>query len=146
MNSLKTPLELNGGRLSTIDDLKESVDQSIDMFINTPKGSLVADKDYGFVFAGLRFEIFDDSNGTVYNSFKDDDPVYHKKISGSSNNLDTFASDLCMSLTQYEPRLKNIKASMQYDKVRSVIRLSIHGNFAADGGAYEYNTEIKIWC
>jgi len=147
MQFLKIPLEVSNGHLEMIDDEVHSIDQSIALFLNTPKWTLASDPSYGFEFAGLRFEIFDENNGTVYNSMSvdRDDPIYKKKISGSSKNFDTFASDLGRAIKEYEPRLLNTKVNMTYIRENRQVLLVVRGAVAYLDRPYEYRTVIKVW-
>ena len=145
MTSLKLPLEISKGRLSCARDIKASLDKALGMFLNTPKGSLAMDREYGFHFMGLRFEILDETTGTVYNSSPEEDSVYRKKISGSSKNLNTFAAELSRSLSEYEPRLEDISVTMAYSRAEHVIYLSIQANIKQTGEPYEYKTQISVW-
>ena len=58
MPHLLTPLRINKGALNHIDDIKESLNLSIELLLNTPLGCVPSDPEFGFVFTGLKFEIF----------------------------------------------------------------------------------------
>lgn len=143
MTFLNKPLQTLGGMLRN-QSLSESVSQSIQLLMDTPLGSLSADPNYGFVFTGLRFENFDENEGTVYSGGAKD-AVYKKKISGSSKNLQTFASDLKKSIETYEPRLMEPKVVMTYIRERREIVVVITGNLQPGGEPFQYNSIIKIW-
>lgn len=147
MGYLKIPLEISKGRVDTIADEKESIDKYLAMFLNTSKWSVAADPEYGFEFVGLRFEIFDENSGTVYNSDTDSgrNPLYKKKISGSSKNMDTFASDLNSALREYEPRLRDLTTNMTYIRESKVIIIFIRGTMVKTGKPYEYTNILKVW-
>jgi len=147
MAFLKIPLSIANGSLSNTDELKESIDLYLEMFLNTAKWSVAADPEYGFEFIGLRFEIFDENSGTVFNSAPDRgrNSLYKKKISGSSKNIDTFASDLNAALRDYEPRLKDLVTHMTYIRENKVIIINIRGTIAKNGKPYEYAKLLKVW-
>ncbi len=140
---LNKPLQTLGGLLRN-QTLSESVSQSIQLLMDTPLGSLPSDPNYGFVFTGLRFENFDENEGTVYAAGKKD-AVYSKKISGSSKNLQTFASDLKKSIETYEKRLLDPKVVMTYIREQKQIVVVITGSLQPGGEPFQYNTIIKIW-
>lgn len=106
---------------------------------------------FGFVFNNLSFEIFNENEGVVYNSNPDiggeaeRSGLYDKKISGSSKNLNTFASELKDIITIYEKRLEQINVTMTYIRQERVILVVVKGEITATKTPYTYNTKIKIW-
>lgn len=145
MTNLCIPLRIDHGRLNRTENLKQAIEQSLDLLLHTATGSFVADPHYGFVFTGLRFEIFNEHEGTVYSDQKERDPIYQKKISGSSKNLQTFASELNAAIKRYEPRLSRTAAVMTYIREKRQILVAIRGVIAQTGEPYEYRTVIKVW-
>jgi len=135
------------GRLSSIDSEKESIDSFLKLFLNTSKWTVAADPEFGFEFVSLKFEIFDENSGTVFNSSNDgiNDSIYKKKISGTSKNLDTFASDLNIAIKVYEPRLKDIVTTMTYIRENRIIIIAVKGIMVKTGKQYEYTSVINVW-
>ena len=83
---------------------KEAIDTFIELLLSTPCQSCVADRQFGFVFNNLKFEIFNENEGVIYNSaIGDEDPgLYDKKVSGSSKSVNTFAIELKKAIETYE--------------------------------------------
>ena len=138
MTNLCIPLRIDRGRLNRTENLKQAIEQSLNLLLHTATGSFVADPQYGFVFTGLRFEIFNEHEGTVYSDSKEHDPIYQKKISGSSKNLQTFAAELNEAIKRYEPRLSRTAAVMTYLREQRHIMVAIRGESAQTGKPYEY--------
>ena len=92
MAFLSIPLEVKKKGFAREKNLKKSLDESLYMLLTTPRYNNMSDPEYGFVFNNMRFEIFDEHEGVIYNSgdtiydrgIKD---VYNKKISGSSTYI-----------------------------------------------------------
>ena len=145
MTNLFIPLRIERGRLSRTQDSKLAIEQSLDLLLHTATVSFVADPHYGFVFTGLRFEIFNEHEGTVYSDREERDPIYQKKISGSSKNLQTFAAELNEAIKRYEPRLTRTAAVMTYLREQRQILVAIRGVIVQTGKPYEYRTVIKVW-
>lgn len=145
MTNLCIPLRIDRGRLNRTENLKQAIEQSLNLLLHTATSSFVADPQYGFVFTGLRFEIFNEHEGTVYSDSKEHDPIYQKKISGSSKNLQTFASELNEAVKRYEPRLSRTAAVMTYLREKRQILVAIRGVIVQTGEPYEYRTVIKVW-
>ena len=99
MPFLSIPLQVKKKGFAREKSLKKSLDESLYMLLTTPRYNNMSDPEYGFIFNNMRFEIFDEHEGVIYNSgdtiydrgIKD---VYNKKISGSSKNMNTFAAEL----------------------------------------------------
>ncbi len=145
MKYLKTPLQVVSGSLLRSENLEQSVAESLQLLMDTPLGSWPADPDYGFVFSTLRFEIFDENEGTVFSSHDHQNPIYKKKISGSSKNLQTFAADLKQSIEVYEPRLLTPKVVMTYLREQRQIVVEISGVLSETDEAFQYNSVINVW-
>lgn len=148
---IKTPLELENGHLARMSDIKESIDQSLNILITTPLYQTPADPMYGFVFNNLRFEMFNENEGTVYNSDTSEDVdylsknIYNRKVSGSSKSINTFASELKNAVIEYEKRLDDINTSMTYKRQERRIYLTVRARIKETGEPYSYNTIIKVW-
>lgn len=149
MKFFTTPLQLTDGKLMRASALKESIDTSLTLLLNTPLGSYVCDPNYGFAFTGLRFENFDENSGTVFTPANmergEDRSVYEKKISGSSKNLQTFAADLNSAVKKYEPRLKDTTCVMTYIRDSRQIVITVRGTIVMTDAPYLYKRIIKVW-
>ena len=145
MPHLLTPLRINKGALNHTDDIKESLNLSIELLLNTPLGCVPSDPEFGFVFTGLKFEIFEENNGTIHTESNDLTPIYKKKVSGSSKNIQTFASELNETIRQYEPRLRDTATVMTYIREKKEILVAVRGVILATLESYEYRTSIKVW-
>lgn len=143
--NLTTPLQIVKGRILKNNNVVSSINRNIDRLLHTPTGSVLTDPDYGFVFTALRFEVFNEYEGVVQTFADDDDPLYQKKISGSSKNLQTFASDLNSVIQRYEPRLSDTSSVMTYMRTQREINIAIRGTITRTGEIYEYQTIIKVW-
>lgn len=152
MKELFAPLSIGQGRLRQTKNTKESIDNALAMLITTPKGSWQVDGDYGFVFNNLRFEIFNENEGVVYDStdnanfpYGENSQLYEKKVSGSSKNLNTFAAELKDSIVKYERRITNVTVAMTYIREERQIYVSVKGTVVATQEPYHYKTTIKVW-
>lgn len=151
MRSIAIPFQVVKGGLSRTEDPRQAIDQSLALLMTTPCFSCAADPMYGFIFNNLRFEIFNENEGIVQNSAAGQDllearlGLYDKKISGSSNNLNTFAAELKESIRLYEPRLADVSVSMTYMRQERKIYVSVKGVLAQDGQPYQYSSIINVW-
>ena len=97
----------------------------------------------------MRFEIFNEQQGVIYNSSPDnktnDEILYTKKISGNSRNLNTFSAELKAAVERYEPRLEDINATMSYVRSERKIYVTITGTIIETKEKYTYETTLKIW-
>ncbi len=149
MNNIAIPLTIDKEGFQKEDCLQKSIDSSIALLLQTASYSCAADPKFGFVFTGLRFEIFNESEGTIYDSMDESNEIakmiYKKKISGTSKNISTFAADLRKAVIQYEPRLSNVNATMTYIREERLIYVSVKGTIVETGEDYQYQTTIRIW-
>ena len=145
------PLHINDKGLSREEKLVTSIDSFLSLLLNTPCNSCVADPNFGFIFNNLRFEIFNENEGVVYDSedtiHDNNNPtdLYVKKISGTSKNLNTFASELKTAIETYEKRITNVAVSMTYIREAKNIYVTVKGYIPEIEKEYQYNTNIKIW-
>lgn len=143
---LSIPLQLTDQGFLLEERLDKSIDKAISMLLETPCYSCAADPQYGFVFKNLRFEMFNENEGTVYDSLnKSDRGLYAKKVSGSSKNISTFALELQKAITTYEPRLSDVVVTMTYIREEKLVYVSIKGTILATSTPYQYQTTIRIW-
>ena len=149
--NLTIPIQINNKGFVREERLNMSIDESLAMLMSTPCFSSAADPQYGFIFNNLRFEIFNESEGVVYNSsgfpyiFEGPDGLYSKKITGSSKNLNTFASELRETISKYEKRLKDVNVSMTYIREEQKIHVTVKGVIATTNENYQYKTIINVW-
>lgn len=148
--SIVLPLNIGEGGLRRTNDIKESVDSFISLLLNTPCNSCVSDPRFGFIFNNLRFEIFNENEGVVYNSDLSNtgdslQDLYAKKISGSSKNLNTFAAELQSAVILYEKRLSNVSVTMTYIREEKNIYVTVKGIIIDTQTDYLYTTNIRVW-
>ena len=126
---------------------KEAIDAFIELLLTTPCQSCVADRQFGFIFNNLKFEIFNENEGIIYNSATEEEDLrlYDKKISGSSKSVNTFAIELKNSIETYEKRLTNVSVTMSYIKNLKKIHVNIEGTLLETNEAYKYTTSLNIW-
>ena len=151
MSSIAIPLRIRKGGLARTEETKKAIDSSLQLLLTTPCFSSVADPRYGFIFNNLRFEIFNENEGVVYNSASNKETMealsnlYSKKLSGSSANINTFASDLKQTIETYEPRLKDVNVSMTYIREDRKIYVTVKATLSETGGKYQYTSIINVW-
>ncbi|WP_143039357.1 hypothetical protein [Millionella massiliensis] len=134
--------------MSRTDDRKTAVDAFLDLLLITPCGSCVADPQFGFVFNNLKFEIFNENEGVIYNSNDTDAmaaDLYGKKVSGTSKSVNTFATELKQVIERYEKRLSEVSVSMTYLKGRKKIQVHVEGVLTEGGEPYRYDSHIDLW-
>ena len=68
MTSISLPLQVGSRGLTREEKLKKSLDASISLILSTPLFSTPADPQFGFVFNNLRFEMFNENEGVVFDS------------------------------------------------------------------------------
>ncbi len=148
---ISLPLYIKEKGLGRDEKTEEAINSFITLLLNTPCESCVADPEFGFIFNNLRFEIFNENEGVVFDSedtvHDNNNPndLYVKKISGTSKNLNTFASELKSAIQKYEKRLTNISVSMTYIREEKNIYVTVQGFIPSVEKEYKYNTTIKIW-
>ena len=140
---LSYPLSIKNGRFGRTPDLKASIDASLDLLVSTPVMESVCCPLFGFVFNNYRFESFNENEGTVRSSASE--RGYGRKISGSSINVNTFASALKQAIEDFEPRLGNVKVAMSYVREERKIYINVRGEIKAKEAEYSYDTTIKAW-
>lgn len=151
MQSISLPFKIEKGNLVVENQLKKAIDNNLSLLLSTPCYSYPADPEFGFIFNNLKFEMFNEAEGVVYNSssdteiFEGKNGLYEKKISGSSKNLNTFASDLKNTISRYENRLADVAVSMTYVKEERLIYIHIKGRIVENGEEYNYTTTLRIW-
>ena len=150
MISIRIPLQLKQRGLSRFEKQKLSIDAVIRLIITTERFSSPVDPNFGFVFNNLRFEIFNETEGVVYdsgdtNTMNNIQNLYDKKISGSSKSINTFAAELKKAIEEYETRLENIAVSMTYIREERQIYITVKANIVDTKEEYIYNQTVKVW-
>ncbi|WP_300813292.1 hypothetical protein [uncultured Bacteroides sp.] len=146
--SIMLPLQVEGGKLLHASDTRTAVNAFIELLLTTPCHSCVADPDFGFIFNNLRFEIFNEKEGVIYNAAEKEDTqsgLYDKKVSGTSKSINTFAVELKNAIEQYEKRLSDVSVTMAYVKNLKKIHVNVEGVLVEDNTAYQYTTSINVW-
>jgi len=150
MPFLSIPLEVKKKGFAREKSLKKSLDESLYMLLTTPRYNSLSDPEYGFVFNNMRFEIFDEHEGVIYNSgdtiydrgIKD---IYNKKISGSSKNMNTFAAELKEVVKNYEKRLSDIAVTMTYIREERMIYVTVKGVIIQTKEEYVFTSTLRVW-
>ena len=149
MESIVSPLEILMGGISRTDNQKESIDSFLEILLTSACGDCCIDPEFGFIFNNMRFEIFNEREGTIFNSSSiedsGDDQLYLKKISGNSKNINTFATDLKEVIMKYEHRLTDVAATMSYVRDERKIYITVTGVIIDTQEKYKYDTTLKIW-
>ena len=142
------PLQVTSGRLAYSPNPSMTIDAFIELLLSTPCGGCSADPEFGFIFNNLKFEIFNEKEGVIYDSSPQDDStsrLYDKKVSGNSKNLNMFAVDLKKAIEQYENRLTEVSVSMTYLKSQKLIQIVVEGRLVETNAPYKYTTSINLW-
>lgn len=149
MSGLIAPIGIAKNGLLRADNEKEAINSFLNLLLNTTCGDCCSDPQFGFVFNNLRFEIFNEQQGVIYNSDPDADQteggLYSKKISGNSRNLNTFSAELKEAIERYEHRLENVQTTMSYVRTERKIYITVTGIISATQEKYKYETILKIW-
>lgn len=150
MTNISIPLLLTPKGLQREDGLKRSIDANLYLIITTERFSTPADPQFGFVFNNLRFEMFNENEGVVFDSGDTESMsnlqgAYDKKISGSSKSVNTFAAELKAAITKYEERLEKISVSMTYIREERQIYITVKGVIVSTKEDYIYDQIIKVW-
>ena len=138
MAYLSIPLEVKKEGLSRQKNIKKSIDESLHMLLTTPRYNNIGDPNYGFVFNNMRFEIFDEHEGVIYNS---GDTIYES----SSKNMNTFASELKEAVLRYEQRLSDVAVTMTYIREERLIYITVKGNIVSTKEEYVFTNKLKVW-
>ena len=150
MTSIDLPLQIISKGLKREERLKKSIDTAIHLIMTTACYSTPIDPQFGFVFNNLRFEMFNENEGVVYDSGDTDfmnniQNIYDKKISGSSKSINTFAAELKSAIEKYETRLENIAVAMTYIREERQIYITVKGTISDTKEDYVYNQTIRVW-
>lgn len=151
MTNIAIPLQITRNGLLMETDDKRSIDHALSLLIQTACYSWLPDPQYGFILKNLRFEIFNENEGTIFDSVHDDrqtvyhQPLYRMKVTGTSKNVSTFAAELKNAIERYEPRLEQVTATLTYIREERRIYITVKGVIKESHEDYGYETTIKIW-
>ena len=149
MSYLSIPLQITDKGFQREESMDKSIHEAIAMLLQTPYYSCEADPQFGFVFKNLRFEIFNENDGTIDNVQENlsprDKQLYRLKVSGSSKNINTFASELKEAVMRNEPRLSEVSTTLTYVREEKRIYVTVKGTITETGKEYQYKSTIKIW-
>ena len=149
MDNLISPLDIIGGSIMRTDNVKESIDSFLEILLTSACGDCSIDPEFGFIFNNMRFEIFNEREGTIFNSTstdsREEEDLYNKKISGNSKNVNTFATELRQDIMKYEERLTEVQATMSYVREERKIYITVTGIIVDTREKYKYDTTIKVW-
>ena len=149
MSYLTIPLQITNKGFQREERLDKSIHSAIAMLLQTPCYSCPTDPQYGFVFKNMRFEIFNENDGTIEYPKEDlslhDQRLYGMKVSGSSKNINTFAAELKEAVMRNEPRLSEVSAMLTYVREEKKIYVTVKGTITETGKDYQYQTIINIW-
>lgn len=148
MTGLIAPLMLDKSGFRQAGSKKESIDSFLHLLITSTCGECCIDPKFGFIFNNMRFEIFHEQQGVIYNSLQDKsedaESLYTKKISGNSRNLNTFSSELKTAIENYEHRLSDVGTTMSYVRSERTIYITVTGVITDTQEKYRYETNLKI--
>lgn len=150
MTSIAIPLRLTPKGIGREEDRKKAIDAMINLIVTTERFASAADPGFGFIFNNLRFEMFNENEGVVYDSGDTDtmsniQSAYDKKISGSSKSINTFAAELKASIEKYETRLDSVAVSMTYIREERKIYITVKAVITETGEDYSYFQTVKVW-
>lgn len=147
--NIKIPFSIQKGEIQRDEDRISSINQFIELIVETQMGSFIPDKNFGFIFKNFQFEIFDEQKGTLKlpeKNRQNKEVKYEKKISGSAKNHNTFAYDLKKNIERYETRLKNVEVKMKYEQLGKIITLSVTAELNADKSTdYKHEIIFQVW-
>lgn len=141
MDMIGLPLQITRNGFRRDDDINSAITSFLRLLLTNSVGGCVSDMDFGFLFNNLAFRNFNENDGVVIGEVGD----LGKKISGSSRNLNTFASELKEAVCRYETRLEDVSVTMTYSRKERKIFVTIGGKVSVTGEPYKYETIIKVW-
>ena len=138
MNGLTIPITMTGrfSKENETRNLKDSIDDFVELIVFSAHGSFKADYYFGFVFQNTKFQNAD------YN-----DQIESKKINGESLNKNNYAYDLKLAIEEYETRITNVRVMINYDKDRKKVSIDVKGRYEEDfiEKIYTKNITFYIW-
>ena len=147
---LSIPLNITPTGLEREENIKRALDETIQLLLTSQQYCTPADPQFGFVFNNLRFEMFNENEGVVFdsgdtNATANIQGVYDKKISGSSKSINTFASELKEAIVKYERRLEGVIVSMTYIREERQIYVTVKGTIVTTKESYVFKQIFKVW-
>ncbi|HOY32277.1 MAG TPA: hypothetical protein PKW80_10395 [Bacteroidales bacterium] len=161
---IKIPFQIKKGLIETEEDIKQSINEFIELIVSSFGKSFKPESDFGFGFKNFKFEIFDEINGTIMNKkrpdkllaktngkrekeiYKNGNDDYSKKINETSKNSNSFAYDLKKIIEKYECRLKDVYVDMKYTQKEKMITLLIKGKINNErGNDYTHEISFQVW-
>ena len=145
MSSITIPLAIRKGRLARTESPKTAIDAALELLMTTACYSSAADPEYGFIFNNLRFEIFNENEGVVYNS---SGPGSVSALRAEfEQEIEPFAdaAELKQIIDIYEPRLRDVAVSMTYIREERKIYITVKGVIAENDKPYQYSSIINVW-
>lgn len=157
---IRNPLQLRYP-ITDLDNnnIKASIDAFLKLLISSNKYDSIADEEFGFCLENFRYEGFsseearfldrnqvktDTSENTMLSAIKD--PLYSKKLIGSSKNADTFARELKVCIERYEKRLKDVAVNMDFQKNARIIHIIVTGIINNSANTIYYNEfNVEVW-
>ena len=143
MSGFKIPLDFSKGNFYESnclvnkgnDDksIEKSIVDFITLLVNSPNSSFKPDSNFGFSLKNCRFENVDSN-----------DKIQDKTIRGKSENFN-YAKDLKDAITQFEPRLQNLKVEINFDKAHSKGSIFISGILKSTKKEYKQDIKFHIW-
>lgn len=138
------------------DDIAASVRGFLNLIVATPCGSCELDPDFGFVFKNFRFQNFNEEKAVLFSTSKeshsgkiriDENPVHYSwKIHGRSVNAGTFAQDLKRSVENYEPRLKEVRVRMDYNRQEHLLTILVQGRIGERlTEQFSHQINLHVW-
>jgi len=138
MNGFKIPITLTGSFIkeNNTKNIKQSIDDFIELIVFSANGSFKADYYFGFVFQNTKFQNSDH-----------DDQIEAKKIRGESINKNNYAHELKQAIEEYETRMKNVRVMINYDTDKKQVSIDVSGRYEEDftENIYKKNITFYIW-
>jgi len=141
MSGFKIPLDFlqkniyeKNRRLPGEKSIKESIDDFIRLLVTSQNGSFKPDFRFGFSLKNYRFENTDS-----------EDKINQKRLGGKSENFNNYAIDLKEAIEQYEPRLKDPKIKIDFNKEKSEVLINISSILADTKKEYKQEIKFHIW-
>jgi predicted component of type VI protein secretion system len=115
--------------------LSKSINDSLRLIVNTPKGSFKPLPHFGFSLMNHRFENVDW-----------EDRINAAVLRGRSDNIDAhYAFELKETILKFEPRLQNPEVEIEFDKKTSTVSIFISGTLKGTKEKFEKNITFQIW-
>lgn len=132
-------------------DVKSSIASFLELLVSCPQGECESEPEFGFMLKNFRFENVNEERGVLYsagaNDSDDQTNYYSYKIHGRSNNgQKTFALDLKKCIERYEPRLKQVKVNIEYQRIKKTVILTVTGLVGENiSERFEHSIKIHVW-